>query len=293
MSRYTHGLCASCARQARRALLTSDASLSMRSFSSTCRKARLQPASQLPRRTVAAAALPAFASQTRSLTQSAHRRLPASTSAPAADTSASTTSSAQASKLSQKPPSYYDLFPQTLPQGPPPAGPFHIDERALRREFLRLQAAAHPDLQQGSSSSSGETTSTREAGAASAHINEAFRTLKSPLLRAQYLLRERFGVDLAGDEAGAVAGRHADPELLGAVMEARETIEEARAEEELEPLRRENEERIRLGEEALGRAFRDGDAEAAAREAVRMRYWVNIREGIDAWEEGREPVLQH
>ncbi|KAJ9137863.1 hypothetical protein NKR23_g8825 [Pleurostoma richardsiae] len=202
------------------------------------------------------------------------------------------------------PPSYYALFPQTLPQGPPPAGPFHIDTRALRREFLQLQAAAHPDFHHQAASAASSpslphsadpraqySAARRRAEAVSAHINAAYRTLSSPLLRAQHLLQTRFGVDLAGDEAAAAA--RPDPDLLMEVLETREAIEGAEAEAELEPLRRENEARIRDTVEALERAFREDDVEAAKRETVRLRYWANIKESIDNWEPGKPVVLQH
>lgn len=77
------------------------------------------------------------------------------------------------------------------------------------------------------------------------------------------------------------------------MLEAREEIEEAEEEEELEGPRRENEERIRASEEVLEKAFRDDDVEAAKREAVRLRYWVNIKESLDNWEKGKPVVLQH
>ncbi|KAL1869726.1 hypothetical protein VTK73DRAFT_2934 [Phialemonium thermophilum] len=217
-------------------------------------------------------------------------------------------------------PDYYALFPATLTEGAPPKGPFHIDTRALRREFLRLQAAAHPDLQHhqrlggregedsiqdGSSSSpppsaSQRATTTREAGAASALLNEAYRTLCSPLLRAQYLLRTRYGIDVTrDDEPGGTTGGgggfnwQAEPEVLMQAMEAREAVEEATTEEELEAVRKENEGRIQEAEEGLARAFSEGDVEAAVREVVRLRYWVNVEESIREWEAGKPVVLQH
>lgn len=214
--------------------------------------------------------------------------------AAAQDPSSSTTATSSVSGAPRpSPPSYYALFPETLPEGPPPRGAFHIDVRALRREFLRLQAAAHPDLHYARHGGAGASGSAdrRRAEAASALINGAFRTLANPLLRAQYLLREQFGLDLAGDEAGAVAG--VDEEVLGQVLEAREVIEEAEEEGDLEGLREENEERIRLAEESIGRAFGEGDVEALKREVVRLRYWVNIRESIDNWEQGKGVVLEH
>lgn len=176
---------------------------------------------------------------------------------------------------------HYDLFPDTLPLGPPPRGHFPVDARALRREFLQLQARAHPDMHPAGPAKT-------RAEARSARINDAYRTLANPLLRAQYLLSLR-GVDVAGDERLKVD----EPALLMVVLEAREEIEDARSEEDLVALREANEKRIAAGEEALEKAFRDDDVEAAKREAVRMRYWVNIRESLDNWEPGKPIVLEH
>ena len=159
---------------------------------------------------------------------------------------------------------HYTLFPSTLPKGPPPAGPFPIDTRALRREFLQLQTLAHPDRHTGPDKARAEGTS--------ALINEAYRTLSSPLHRAQYILSLN-GIDVAEDETAKVD----DPELLGEVLEAREVIEGAEEEEELAELRVQNEERIRGCESSLGRLCEVGDWDGAKEEAVRLRYWVNIR----------------
>lgn len=180
------------------------------------------------------------------------------------------------------PPTHYELFPDTLPLGPPPAGPFAVDTATLRREFLRLQAKAHPDMHPQSQKNRAE--------AASARINEAFKTLTDPLRRAQYLLElAGRGHNAASDEAAKVE----DPELLMEVLEAREAIEDAEREEDLVPLRQENARRERGSEEVLARCFKEGDLEGAALEAVRLRYWVNIRESIDGWERGKPVVLEH
>lgn len=199
------------------------------------------------------------------------------------------------SKPAHAPLPYYALFPQTLATGPPPTGPFSIDVRALRREFLQLQAASHPDFHHAAASSSSSQThsvSRRKAEALSSHINAAYKTLSSPLLRAQYLLAERHGIDLAGDEASSLTGPP-DAALLGEVMAAREVIEDARSEEDLEGVRTENNERIRKCLEELERAFGREDVTTAVRETVRLRYWENIRESIEAWEEGKPVVLHH
>ena len=84
-----------------------------------------------------------------------------------------------------------------------------------------------------------------------------------------------------------------DPELLMEVLETREEIENAAEEEELEELRRINDERIEESEAVLDWYFREDDAKAAKEEAVRLRYWVNIKESLDGWEKGKPVVLVH
>ncbi|KAL2757516.1 hypothetical protein ACRALDRAFT_2039929 [Sodiomyces alcalophilus JCM 7366] len=192
----------------------------------------------------------------------------------------SSSSSSSSSRPTSPPTNHYDFFPEALPDGPPPRGHFPIDQRALRREFLRLQAKAHPDLHPADLKARAEATSAR--------INEAYKTLSNPLLRAQYLLSLR-GVDVSNDETLRVE----DPNLLMMVLEARETIEEAQDEAELEQPRAENDERIRASEAVLEDAFARDDIDAAKREAVKLRYWVNIKDSLDAWEKGKPVVLEH
>jgi molecular chaperone HscB len=175
---------------------------------------------------------------------------------------------------------HYSFFPNALPSGPPPAAPFTIDLSTLKREFLQLQARAHPDMHPQSDKKRAEALSSR--------INEAYKTLQNPLLRAQYLLSLR-GIELAEDETAKVE----DPELLMEVLDAREAIEEAEKEEDLVEMKEVNEARIRDSEKVLEKAFAEDDVEGAKSEAVRLRYWVNIRESIDAWEKGVPVVLQH
>lgn len=175
---------------------------------------------------------------------------------------------------------HYSFFPKALPAGPPPNAPFTIDLSALKREFLQLQARAHPDMH--------PQTDKKRAEALSARINEAYKTLQNPLLRAQYLLSLK-GIEIAEDETAKVE----DPELLMEVLEAREQIEEAESEEDLVEMKNINDERIRASEDVLETAFKEDDIELAKSEAVKLRYWINIKESIDNWERGKPVVLQH
>ncbi len=211
---------------------------------------------------------------------------------PASSTTAEEESSTSSTREEQSSPStaptkrtiwtgtYYDLFPASIPGGVPPGGPFRIDITQLRREFLRLQSQTHPDRHQSERKARAE--------AASALVNEAYKTLQDPLARAQYLLSLR-GVDVAEDETAKVD----DPELLMLVLEAREGIEEAQREEDLEPLRQDNDRRIQETVGVLEYAFGRDDLHLAKQEAVKLRYWMNIKQSLDYWEKGKPVVLVH
>lgn len=280
-------LCAACRREARGTLST-----------------RSTIAARAAQRNLQTAAIPPLQRTTTSrwlTTPTQARYTSTATSASPKPTETTSSSSPTPSTI----PPYYALFPETLPDGPPPTGKFPIDLRALRNEFLRLQAASHPDFHHSASHTSSSSASSTQGGggtntksaarlqaeATSSQINAAYKTLSSPLLRAQYLLRELHGVDLEGDEAGSQAAP--DAELLMTVLEAREVIEEADSEADLEEVRVVNEGRIEECEQRLGEALERGDVQGAKEEAVRLRYWVNIREGVRGWERGKPVVLQH
>ncbi|KAL8723393.1 MAG: hypothetical protein Q9225_000309 [Loekoesia sp. 1 TL-2023] len=204
-------------------------------------------------------------------------------------------SSIPVQRESLRPQSHYDLFPSSLPSGPPPSGSFHVDPSTLRKEFLQLQAQAHPDRHQGFEKAKAE--------AASARINDAYKTLLNPLARARYLLSLR-GVELAEDESIATSpleasGRgtgdaNTDAGFLMDVMEVREGIEAARSREEIEEMKAENNERKKASEDRLDELFRTGDIEAARRETVKLGYWVNVGTALEGWEKvGDGRVSEH
>jgi molecular chaperone HscB len=173
--------------------------------------------------------------------------------------------------LQTRPSSHYDFFPNAIPQGPPPTGSFDIDLSALKRDFLRLQALAHPD----------RLPPERRAAAQglSARINEAYRTLQSPLRRAEYLLELR-GARVQADEEAVLGEAEGDSEILMEVMEAREEAEEAETEEQISNLRTENNQRIEAVIGKLEEAFKKDELITAKREAVRLRYWVGVEDRL-------------
>ncbi|KAJ0421064.1 HSCB C-terminal oligomerization domain-containing protein [Aspergillus carlsbadensis] len=175
----------------------------------------------------------------------------------------------------------YTIFPQTIPSGPPPSAPFTVDLPTLKREFLSLQNTLHPDkYPPGPLKSQAETLSAR--------INDAYRTLADPLLRAQYILKEFHGIDVLAEDG---AGQHPlDPELLMEVMDVQEAIEEVGEGEEavkaIEGMKGENEERVRGCVGRMAEAFDNGDVQGAVEECVRLKFWVSVGEGLREWEPG-------
>lgn len=184
---------------------------------------------------------------------------------------------------------YYTIFRRTIPHGPPPSSPFEISPHQLRREFLRLQNALHPDKFPAGSEK-------QHAEALSMRINEAYRTLLDPLSRAQYLLRERYGIDVTAETGQTEGQEQMDPQILMQVMEVQETIEElATAQKEaaeavIARLKKENQARLDGCVERIGQAFDKGDIETARRESVQLRFWYSIEQGLKDWEPGRPEI---
>lgn len=171
------------------------------------------------------------------------------------------------------PRTHYTLFPLTFPAGPPPAGPFKVDLTRLKKEFLQLQSRAHPDLHQGNNKDRAEGIS--------AAINDAYKTLQHPLLRAQYLL------SLRGTEIADYVDDDSDQELIMDVLEIREAIEDAETPEEIAKLQGLNAERIRACVERLEELFAKDDLCGTRTEIGRLKYWCSIEEALREWDIGK------
>ncbi len=92
-----------------------------------------------------------------------------------------------------------------------------LDAVALERAYREIQARIHPDR----FVNSGEAEK-RASLQWATRVNEAYRTLKDPVLRAKYLLEQ------AGEDVGFETNTAMAPEFLMRQMELRESLEEAR-----------------------------------------------------------------
>ena len=102
---------------------------------------------------------------------------------------------------------YFELFRQPRR--------YRIDLADLEKRFLAITRNIHPDF------FTGESADMRQlAVQLSAELNEGYRVLKDPVLRAGYLLEEFGGSSAAED-------RSVPPTVLSEVMMLREELEEA------------------------------------------------------------------
>ena len=148
---------------------------------------------------------------------------------------------------------------------------FALDAAALDAAYRAIQARVHPDRFAGS------TDAERRASMQwTTRVNEAYRTLRSPLSRARYLL------ELAGVDAGIETNTAMPADFLVAQMEWREAVEEAASDpRELDAVRR----RLKLAlAEEYARIEHELDSSQLNEAAATLRklmFFEKVREEID------------
>ena len=95
-----------------------------------------------------------------------------------------------------------------------------IDVAALQRRFYELSRQWHPDFHQAAPPD--EQARVLDE---SARVNAAYRTLRDPIARVEYLIRLSEG---RATREGAAVKPKAPPELLAEMFEIQEALEEAR-----------------------------------------------------------------
>ena len=134
---------------------------------------------------------------------------------------------------------HFDLF--QLPQQ------FAIDGGALEQAYRRVQSRVHPDK-----FAAGSDAEKRVAMQWATRANEAYQTLKNPVKRATYLC-QLHGVDLETESNTAMPRA-----FLMQQMEWRETLDEVRADKDIDAL------------EVLNRELRDAHKAQIAEVGARL-----------------------
>jgi molecular chaperone HscB len=145
-----------------------------------------------------------------------------------------------------------------------------IDVPALEREFYRLSRKLHPDLYARASGQEQEWSLEK-----SSQLNDAYRTLKDPILRTQYLLGLE-GVQLeeqskAATERARSSGEEkkqvVPPELLEEVFELNMQLQELRMSKQLGEADPDVMEQLRAAKESFERRLNESQDELKA-------YWA-------------------
>ncbi|MGN6843471.1 Fe-S protein assembly co-chaperone HscB, partial [Neisseria sp. P0021.S006] len=143
---------------------------------------------------------------------------------------------------------YFNLF-QLEPS-------FNIDTEALEQSYRALAARFHPDK-----FASASAFEQKQAVMMSSTINDAYRTLKSPIDRAAYLLKSQ-NIDADAPEHTSFS-----PEFLMQQMEWRETLMDAQIEQNHDAIRALDQEIQEVQSslyQDLQQAFEQQDYESAA-----------------------------
>ena len=159
---------------------------------------------------------------------------------------------------------YFNLF-QLEPS-------FNIDTEALEQTYRALAARFHPDK-----FASASAFEQKQAVMMSSTINDAYRTLKSPIDRAAYLLKSQ-NIDADAPEHTSFS-----PEFLMQQMEWRETLMDAQMEQNHDAIRALDQEIQEVQSnlyQDLQQAFEQHDYESAAQWVRHGRFLNKLRKEI-------------
>ncbi|MBY6285354.1 Fe-S protein assembly co-chaperone HscB [Neisseria subflava] len=159
---------------------------------------------------------------------------------------------------------YFNLF-QLEPS-------FNIDTEALEQTYRALAARFHPDK-----FASASAFEQKQAVMMSSTINDAYRTLKSPIDRAAYLLKSQ-NIDADAPEHTSFS-----PEFLMQQMEWRETLMDAQMEQNHDAIRALDQEIQAVQSnlyQDLQQAFEQQDYESAAQWVRHGRFLNKLRNEI-------------
>lgn len=202
--------------------------------------------------------------------------------------------------------SFFNLFPKSFPNGGPPQDSFIISPRSLRREYRMLQSEHHPDILIGAATLKNEASGSTNDELSSI-LNKAYSTISNPYTRLAHFIETHHPdkIDISQDETSKklIEKLQSQSEessleykdMLMTVLDAHESLEFANSEDDLDPLSSENNERIQQTEETIEQLLKQEPLnwDKILVEAIRLKYWINIQNGIRDWEPGKPVHLTH
>lgn len=158
---------------------------------------------------------------------------------------------------------------------------YYVDGAALSENYIKLQSQFHPDRFAAKS-----VQEQRLAVQMASAVNQAYETLRSPLLRAAYLLKLR-GLDSSGENTTVsdmtfLMSQMQLREQLGAVTTAAEPFVE------LDLVAIEVTKQLNNLQEQFGTQYGQDAFDEAAQTLVKMQFFYKLQLEVDALEESLE-----
>jgi molecular chaperone HscB len=153
---------------------------------------------------------------------------------------------------------------------------WNLERDAVERRYLSLAQAVHPD--RVATADAGIRRLAMERASA---VNEAYKVLRDPVRRAEYLVKLG-GIDLDSSDPH-VGAPSMEQSFLMEMIERREHVADARAQGEhvLDELRDGVEDELDALLESAHEQLNAGEVRAAARTLVRRRYVQRLLDEID------------
>ena len=159
---------------------------------------------------------------------------------------------------------------------------YELDPAELEKRYKDLTRKLHPDR-----FARADARARRFSLERATQVNDAYKLLRQPVRRAEYLLKLA-GIDVADEKEG---GKKVDPAFLMEVMEQREALAEARAAGDgarLAAMAAEMRGRREAALQAVSAGFARGALDDVARALVALRYYDRFLEEISAHEENAQ-----
>src|SRR5262245_5185688 len=159
---------------------------------------------------------------------------------------------------------------------------YDLDPAELEKRYKDLTRKLHPDR-----FARADARTRRYSLERATQVNDAYKLLRQPVKRAEYLLKLA-GIDVTDEKEG---GKNVDPAFLMEVMEEREALAEARASGDgarLAAMASEMQGRRDAAMQSVAAGFAQNALAEVARALTALRYYDRFLEEINAHEENAQ-----